>query len=476
MSATLGVLIKQLEPSWTIRIVEKLSDVAQESSSPWNNAGTGHAGLCELNYMPEAADGSLEASKAVVINEQYQLSRQFWAHLVDTNMLDNPTSFINSTPHMTFVWGQKNVDYLRRRTEVLKDEPLFAGFEYTEDPEVIAEWSPLIMKGRKGNEPIAATRIVSGTDVDYGSLTRQLLSGLTSSGAELMLETDVRSIRRRGEGLWRIRTRKAVGNTPGAFDARFVFVGAGGGALSLLQKSGIPEIEGFGGFPVSGEFLRTTNPKIVAKHKAKVYGKAAVGAPPMSVPHLDTRMVDGKASLLFGPYAGFSPNFLKNGSVFDLPLSVRFHNIIPMLAVAVTNLDLLKYLIGEVLAGPKKKLDALREFMPDAQPEDWHLIKAGQRVQVMKKDHAKGGVLQFGTEVITSADGTIAGLLGASPGASVSVAIMLDLLKRCFPDKFPKWEKKIHTMIPHYGTLLNTDAKKAKASLAATAKSLGLTA
>lgn len=476
MSATLGVLIKQLEPSWTIRIVEKLSDVAQESSSPWNNAGTGHAGLCELNYMPEAADGTLEASKALVINEQFQLSRQFWAHLVDTNMLGIPTTFINSTPHMTFVWGQKNVDYLRRRTEVLKNEPLFAGFEYTEDPEVIAEWSPLIMKGRKGNEPIAATRIVSGTDVNYGALTRQLLSVLTSSGAELMMETDVRSIRRHGDGLWRIRTRNAVGNTPGAFDARFVFVGAGGGALSLLQKTGIPEIEGFGGFPVSGEFLRTTNPKIVAKHKAKVYGKAAVGAPPMSIPHLDTRMVDGKASLLFGPYAGFSPNFLKNGSVFDLLLSVRFHNIIPMLAVAVTNLDLLKYLISQVLAGPKKKLDALREFMPDAQPEDWHLIKAGQRVQVMKKDHAKGGVLQFGTEVVTSADGTIAGLLGASPGASVSVAIMLDLLKRCFPDKFPKWEKKIHAMIPHYGTLLNTDAKKAKESLAATAKSLGLTA
>jgi malate dehydrogenase (quinone) len=476
MSATLGVLIKHLEPSWTIRIVEKLSDVAQESSSPWNNAGTGHAGLCELNYMPEAADGSLEASKALVINEQFQLSRQFWAHLVDTNMLDTPTSFINSTPHMTFVWGQKNVDYLRRRTEVLKNEPLFAGFEYSEDPEVIAEWSPLIMKGRKGKQPVAATRIVSGTDVDYGSLTHQLMSVLTNRGAELMMETDVRSIRRRGEGLWRIRTRNTVGNTPGAFDARFVFVGAGGGALSLLQKSGIPEIEGFGGFPVSGEFLRTTNPKLVAKHKAKVYGKAAVGAPPMSVPHLDTRMVDGKASLLFGPYAGFSPNFLKNGSVLDLPMSVRFHNIIPMLAVAVTNLDLLKYLIGQVLAGPKKKLDALREFMPDAQPEDWHLIKAGQRVQVMKKDHAKGGVLQFGTEVITSADGTIAGLLGASPGASVGVAIMLDVLKRCFPDRFPKWEKKIHTMIPHYGTLLNTDAKKAKESLAATAKSLGLTA
>jgi len=476
MSATLGVLIKQLEPSWTIRIVEKLSDVAQESSSPWNNAGTGHAGLCELNYMPEAADGSVEASKALVINEQFQLSRQFWAHLVDTNMLGTPTSFINSTPHMTFVWGQKNVDYLRRRTEVLKNEPLFAGFEYTEDPEVIAEWSPLIMKGRKGNEPVAATRIVSGTDVDYGSLTRQLMSVLTNRGAELVMETDVRSIRRHGEGLWRIRTRNTVGNTPASFDARFVFVGAGGGALSLLQKSGIPEIEGFGGFPVSGEFLRTTNPKIVAKHKAKVYGKAAVGAPPMSIPHLDTRMVDGKASLLFGPYAGFSPNFLKNGSVLDLPLSVRFHNIIPMLAVAVTNLDLLKYLIGEVLAGPKKKLDALREFMPDARPEDWHLMKAGQRVQVMKKDHAKGGVLQFGTEVVTSADGTIAGLLGASPGASVSVAIMLDLLKRCFPDKFPKWEKKIHAMIPHYGTLLNTEPKKAKESLAATAKSLGLTA
>ena len=476
MSATLGVLIKQLQPKWTIRIVEKLSDVAQESSSPWNNAGTGHAGLCELNYMPEAADGSVEPSKAIVINEQFQVSRQFWAHLVDTKMLGIPTTFINSTPHMTFVWGQKNVDYLRRRTEVLKNEPLFAGFEFSQDPDVIAEWSPLIMKGRSSKVPVAATRIVSGTDVDYGALTRQLLSVLTSSGAELVMETEVKSIRRRSDGIWRIRTRNAVGNTPASFDARFVFVGAGGGALSLLQKSGIPEIEGFGGFPVSGEFLRTTNPKLVAKHKAKVYGKAAVGAPPMSVPHLDTRMVDGEASLLFGPYAGFSPNFLKNGSVLDLPLSVRFHNIIPMLAVAVTNLDLLKYLIGEVLAGPTKKLDALREFMPDAKPEDWHLIKAGQRVQVMKKDPHKGGVLQFGTEVVSSADGSIAGLLGASPGASVSVSIMLDLLKRCFPDEFPGWEKKIRTMIPHYGTLLNTDATKAQASLAETAKSLWLTA
>ena len=476
MSATLGVLIKQLQPEWTIRIVEKLSDVARESSNPWNNAGTGHAGLCELNYMPEAPDGSVEPTKAVAINEQYQLSRQFWSYLVEQKMLDTPSTFINSSPHMTFVWGEKNVAYLRRRFEVLKNEPLFAGFEYSEDPAVIAEWSPLVMQGRKLNQPIAATRITSGTDVDYGALTHQLVDLLIQDGVSLKLETNVTSIRRHKDGLWRIRTRDAVGNTPGSFDARFVFVGAGGGALSLLQKSGIPEVRGFGGFPVSGEFLRTSNPKLVAKHKAKVYGKAAVGAPPMSVPHLDTRMVDGEASLLFGPYAGFSPNFLKNGSVLDLPLSIRAHNLMPMIAVAFTNLDLLKYLISEVFAGPKKKLDALREFFPNAQPEDWHLIKAGQRVQVMKKDPAKGGVLQFGTEVVTSADGSIAGLLGASPGASVSVDIMLDVLKRCFPERFPGWEKKIRTMVPHYGTKLNADPKKAKASLAATAKALGLTA
>jgi malate dehydrogenase (quinone) len=258
--------------------------------------------------------------------------------------------------------------------------------------------------------------------------------------------------------------------------ARFVFVGAGGGALHLLQKAGIPEIAGFGGFPISGQFLRTSDPKLVAQHQAKVYGKAAVGAPPMSVPHLDTRVVDGQASLLFGPYAGFSPKFLKTGSWFDLPGSIRAGNLGPMLAVARDNFDLMKYLIGELLASRDKKFQALREFMPTARPEDWELITAGQRVQVMKKDAKKGGVLQFGTEVVAAEDGTIAGLLGASPGASTAVPIMVDLLKRCFPDRFDAWLPTLKELIPTVGTTLNDKPDEAHRVLASTAETLQLQA
>jgi malate dehydrogenase (quinone) len=477
MSATLGALLKQLQPTWSIQVFERLSGPAQESSNPWNNAGTGHAALCELNYMAEAPDGSVEASKAVAINEQFQLSRQFWSYLVAGKLIGDPQTFINSTPHMTFVWGQKNVEYMRKRVAVLKNEPLFAGMEYSEDPMVIGEWAPLLIENRLVGEPVAATRIDSGTDVDFGSLTTQLLDYLAREGAGISYNTQVVGLTKQPkDGLWRIKTRDRVGNTPRTHFARFVFVGAGGGALALLQNSGIPEIQGYGGFPISGEFLRTDNPEIVAQHQAKVYGKAAVGAPPMSVPHLDTRVVDGKASLLFGPYAGFSPNFLKKGSMLDLPLSIRFHNIITMLGVAISNLDLLKYLIGEVIAGPHKKLAALREFMPTAEAKDWHLIKAGQRVQVMKRDRVKGGVLQFGTEVVSSADGSIAGLLGASPGASTAVAIMLELLSKCFPEQLPSWKKKISAMIPSYGTRLSDDPAKAKASLAKTAAVLNLKA
>ncbi|MDQ1543983.1 MAG: hypothetical protein QOK08_1621, partial [Actinomycetota bacterium] len=326
MSTTLGTLLKQLEPDWEIKIFEALPQVALESSNPWNNAGTGHSALCELNYTPERADGTIDISGAVKVNEQFQVSRQFWAHLLEIGALPDPTAFINSTPHMSFVWGEDNVDYLRRRFEALQDHPLFEGMEYSEDPAVIREWAPLLIPGRRKNEPIAATRIAAGTDVDFGALTHLLTDYLTSNGAELIVEERVAKLKRKN-GNWRITTRHTVGNTPEFYDAKFVFVGAGGNALNLLQKSGIKEIRGFGGFPVSGEFLRTDNQDIVKKLQAKVYGKASIGAPPMSVPHLDTRIVDGQASLMFGPYAGFSPKFLKSGSYLDLVKSIRFHNL-----------------------------------------------------------------------------------------------------------------------------------------------------
>lgn len=472
MSATLGAFINQLQPDWSIQIFERLQDVALESSNPWNNAGTGHSALCELNYTPQRADGSIDIASAVKVNEQFQLSRQFWSYFVAKDLLPDPQAFINPVPHMSFVWGEENVEYLRKRQDALAGHPLFAGMEFSEDPAVIRSWAPTMIPGRKKSQPIAATRISVGTDVDFGALTHGLLEHLTASGASLLTEHRVTNVTKQKDGLWHLRVVRAVGTTPMDVRARFVFVGAGGGALRLLQKSGIAEIKGFGGFPVSGEFLRTDNPAVVARHHAKVYGKAAVGSPPMSVPHLDTRVVDGSASLMFGPYAGFNTKFLKHGSWLDLFATIRPHNLVPMLAAGASNLGLVKYLIGQLLARKSTKFGALQEFMPNADPKDWYRITAGQRVQVIKKDPQKGGVLQFGTEVITSADGTIAGLLGASPGASTAVPIMLDVLARCFPDHIAAWKPKLIEMVPTYGRTLSDDPKLAKKTLVATQKAL----
>ena len=472
MSATLGAFIKQLQPDWSIQIFERLGDVALESSNPWNNAGTGHSALCELNYTPEKADGSIDISSAVKVNEQFQVSRQFWAYLIGKDLLPDPQAFINPVPHMSFVWGTENVDYLRRRQEALAGHPLFAGMEFSDDPKVIRTWVPAMIPGRRKDQPIAATRIDSGTDVDFGALTHGLLDYLTSTGAALLTEHTITNITRQRDGLWRLRVVHEVGGTPRDVRARFVFVGAGGGALKLLQKSGIPEIKGFGGFPVSGEFLRTDNPEVVARHQAKVYGKPALGAPPMSMPHLDTRVVDGEASLMFGPYAGFNTKFLKNGSWFDLFATIRPHNIVPMIAAGASNLGLVRYLVAQLAASKSAKFKELQEFMPTADTKDWYSITAGQRVQVIKKDRDKGGVLQFGTEVITSADGSIAGLLGASPGASTAVPIMLDVLTRCFPGRIASWTPKLLEMVPTYGQLLSEDPKLAKKTIGSTQKVL----
>lgn len=469
MSATLGTLLKQVQPDWKIVVCERLSEVAQESSNAWNNAGTGHAALCELNYMPAAADGSVDPAKAVSINEQFQQSRQLWATLIERGVLDEPSTFINATPHMTFVRGEKDVAYLKRRYEALKEQPLFEGIEYSEDSRVINQWAPLLMQKRLKGEPFAATRVPAGTDVDFGALTRQMFAYLQRSGVEVATGREVRGLKKQSDGSWKVSYRNSIGKTPGSINARFVFVGAGGWAIKLLQRSGIPEIKGYGVFPIGGQWLKTDNPALVAQHRAKVYSQASVGAPPMSVPHLDTRVVDGKTSLLFGPFATFSPKFLKTGSWWDIVSQVRFSNIGSMLKVGATNFDLVKYLVGELAKTHRKKVDSLREFMPTAQDADWELLNAGQRAQVMK-----GGKLQFGTEVVAAADGTIAGLLGASPGASTAVSIMLNLVKTCFPDRVSEWEPALRELIPSYGTELNVDPEAADASLRATAEALSI--
>jgi malate dehydrogenase (quinone) len=474
MSATLGTLLKDLQPDLKIAVLERLSDVAQESSNAWNNAGTGHAALCELNYTPEAKDGSIDPAKAVTINEQFQQSRQLWASLVAEGVLDEPTTFINATPHMTFVRGEKDVAFLRKRYEVLKRQPLFAGIEYSEDSRVINQWAPLLMQKRRKGEPFAATRVPAGTDVDFGSLTRQLFANLREKGVEVATNHDVKKLKKKKDGTWEVSYRHVIGGTPGSINAKFVFVGAGGWALKLLQRSGIPEIKGYGVFPIGGQWLKTSNPDIVAQHRAKVYSQASVGAPPMSVPHLDTRVIDGESSLLFGPFATFSPKFLKNGSMLDIVTQVRPHNIFPMLKVAVDNPGLIKYLVSELLKTHPKKVDSLRDFMPTAKDDDWELLDAGQRAQVMKRDKAKGGVLQFGTEVITSEDRSIAGLLGASPGASTAVSIMLGLIKTCFPERMAEWEPRLRDLIPSYGETLNTQPEVARRELDATARALAI--
>ncbi|MCK6090474.1 malate:quinone oxidoreductase [Micrococcus endophyticus] len=457
MSATLGVLLQRLEPTWSIALYENLDQAGLESSDPWNNAGTGHAALCELNYAPLGQDGTVDVTKALGINEQFWTSRQFWSSLVKDGTLQDPKTFINPLPHMSFVWGDAHADYLRARYEAMFAQPLFAQMEHTEDPATIAEWAPLLIEGREDAGRIAASRVVGGTDVDFGSLTRQLVTAMAGAGADVRFGHKVTGLSRGTDGRWEVSVKNKAAGTEVVDRARFVFVGAGGGALSLLQKSGIPEAKGFGGFPVSGQFLRCTDESVVNRHMAKVYGQAAVGAPPMSVPHLDTRFVNGKRSLLFGPYAGFSTNFLKTGSYLDLPLSIRPHNLTTMLDVAKDNMDLTKYLVTEVVKSQDKKVESLKEFYPEAEGGDWELITAGQRVQVMKRKGRFGGVLQFGTEVVTHGDGSIGGLLGASPGASTAAPIMVKLLERCFPAKMAGWDGALKELIPSLGRTLNDD-------------------
>jgi len=477
MSATLGVMLKELQPDLTIEIFERLDSMAAESSDAMNNAGTGHSAFCELNYTPQLNDGSVDISKAIKIAEQFEISKEFWAFLIEKKIVTSAKSFINPVPHMSFVWGSENVVYLKKRHEALTKNHLFAGMQYSDSFEQLQNWVPLVMEGRNKTEKVSATRMDLGTDVNFGSLTIMMLDYLKQQpGVSLHLQHDVADIKRQKNSSWQVTVKDLKANKKRKLNAGFVFVGAGGGALPLLQKSDIKESKGFGGFPVSGQWLVCHNPQIIAKHQAKVYGKASVGSPPMSVPHLDTRMINGQKSLLFGPYAGFSTRFLKKGSLLDLFTSIKPSNIFPMMKAGIDNIPLTRYLISQVTQSQDDRLAALRDYFPNAKAEDWQLDTAGQRVQVIKKDPKRGGVLEFGTEVVTAADGSIAALLGASPGASTSVPIMIQLIERCFKTQATsgEWQGKLKSMIPSYGQSLSKNVQLAEETRERTSKVLGL--
>lgn len=476
MSATLGVMLKELDPRLRIHVLERLDAIAGESSDAWNNAGTGHAGLCELNYTPEGPDGVIDLGKAVRVDEEFEQSKQFWGWLASQGRI-KPSEFINSLPHMSFVEGADNRRFLEKRHAAMAAHPLFAGMQFTADRATIAEWAPLLMQDRHDTGIYSATRSFLGTDVNYGALTRLLFADLGKQpGTVLHMGCEVRDLDRTDDGHWRVEAKYLKDGSRLELHAPFVFIGAGGGALPLLEKSHIPEAAGYGGFPVSGEWLRCTNPHIIKQHHAKVYGKAKSGSPPMSVPHLDRRTIGSGQALLFGPFAGFSTKFLKHGSWLDLPSSLEWSNLIPMVEAGWKNLDLTKYLIEQVRLKPEERLEELKAFMPSAVMADWELAIAGQRVQVIKKDPKEGGILEFGTELVASADGSLAALLGASPGASTSVSIMLGLLERCFKERMAskEWKTCLGRMVATYGKPFADDPGLIRETRERSHKALGL--
>ena len=481
MSATLGMLLHQLDPTLSITMVEQLAEVALESSDALNNAGTGHAGYCELNYTPQAADGSIDTQRALEINAAFEVSLQFWSHLVESRALPEPSKFINKTPHLSFVWGEQDIAFLKQRFDLLSKHHLFADMQFSDDLAQLKAWLPLMMNERKADEKLAASYVAHGSDVDFGALTRHMVAHLkTQQNFNLLINTQVKKLDkvkdRAKDNSWHVKLVDLNTKHAKTIQAKFVFLGAGGGALPLLQKADIDESKGYGGFPVSGQWLICQNPEIIKQHYAKVYGKAAIGAPPMSVPHLDTRMINGEPALLFGPFAGFTTKFLKAGSKFDLAKSVKANNLKALLGVGRHNMDLTKYLMKEATQTHEQRMNALRAFLPNAVNSDWKLEDAGQRVQIIKNCNKKWGKLEFGTEIVAAKDGTLAALLGASPGASVSVQAMIDVLERCFSAQLNSadWQQKMKTLVPSYGESLIDNAKLLKQVRLRTIKVLNL--
>jgi malate dehydrogenase (quinone) len=479
MSATLAVMLKGLEPRPRIQVFEAGETLAPESSHGWNNAGTGHAGLCELSYTPaREADGSVNLTRTLRIFQQFEHSRQFWVHLVAAGIVPDPASFIRAMPHIAFVRGREDVDFLAARHAAMARHHFFPSMEYTDSRQAIAAWAPLVMDGR-ADEPVAATKSDAGTEVDFGELARGMLSWLTrQEGCGIASGHRATRIRRGGPG-WEVTVRHLASGEERSAAAKFVFVGAGGGSLPLLQTTGLPEVRGLGGFPIGGQWLVCEKPDVVARHSAKVYGMVPKASPSLGGPHLDLRRLEGRSTLMFGPFATWTTRFLhRTGRFTDLPFSLRPDNLPTLLNTGRRNLDLVRYLLAQGLQVQEQRMATLREFYPQARSEDWRLIDAGIRVQALKR--ADRGAIYFGTEVLTAADGSLAALLGASPGASVSVNIVFEVIQKCLPHLLahPDGHARMKAMIPTFAEDLQQPANAARFRQvqAETDARLGLTA
>ncbi len=467
MSANLGALLKRLDPSLRIQVYEAADELAYESSNGWNNAGTGHAGICEVSYTPKPADGSpVKVQKVIDIFQEFEQSLQFWGHAVASGMIDNPKEFINPVQHISFVDGEDQVKFLKSRYDGMKAHHFFASMEWATDHAKIGSWAPLLTEGRDPKQLIAATKMDGGTDINFGNVSRKLLTWLgKQEGCSVLASTKVVDLTRGGpvsnRPTWNVTTRNLKTGEERTIAAKFVFVGAGGGSILLLQKAGLPEARGLGGFPIGGHWLVCDKPEIVSKHQAKVYGQNLPEAPTMAVPHLDTRILDGKKTLLFGPFGAFTTRFLhRTGSWTDLPRSVKPHNLMTLLKIGATNLPLVKYLVQQGTQSMADRMRVMRIFYPNAKAEDWRLQDGGIRVQAIKKTDGEAGIVHFGTEVLTSADKSMSALLGASPGASVSVDIVLKVIKECFPHLITS--PIMAEIVPTYGTDYRAPEKAAK--------------
>jgi len=464
MSSTLGVLLKELKPGISIQLFEATEKPAQEASNAWNNAGTGHAGICELSYTPHLeADGTVDVSKAISVFEDFEYSLQFWAHAVRKGIIKETRECLNPLPHISLVHTDEQLPYLEARYSGLKKHHFFESMKHSTDREEIRSWAPLLVDGRDEKQAIGATYMEGGTDVNFGEISRNFCEWLDEQEhCEAHFGHRVTDLKKKGKG-WLVTVRDEQSGAKREVEAGFVFIGAGGGSLPLLQKAGIPEVKGYGGFPIGGQWMITRNPEVVAKHTAKVYGQALGAAPTMAVPHLDTRVIDGERYLLFGPFAAWTGKFLnQGGSHLDLPLSVRPSNLLSLMRVGLHNLDLVKYLVQQGLQSKESRMQELYNFYPEAREDDWEVIDAGIRVQAIKQEPGEEpGIVHYGTEVLTSEDRSICALLGASPGASVSTQVMFECIKKCLPELLedPEGQARISDMIPNW----NEDLKEPSA-------------